>query len=75
MFGNINLYNQTVLLKLIYGFWIGMSFMDKQKFFDFSKTPFRYVFSIAMSVFLRDFWEKVLVSQGCVQSEVTVQTL
>ena len=32
MFGNINLYNQTVLLKLIYGFWIGMSFMDKSKF-------------------------------------------
>ena len=29
MFGNINLYNQTVLLKLIYSFWIGMSFMDK----------------------------------------------
>ena len=29
MFGNINLYNQTVLFKLIYGFWIGMSFMDK----------------------------------------------
>ena len=28
-FGNINLYKQTVLLKLIYGFWIGMSFMDK----------------------------------------------
>ena len=31
-FGNINLYKQTVLLKLIYGFWIGMSFMDKYKF-------------------------------------------
>ena len=28
-FGNINLYNQTILLKLIYGFWIGMFFMDK----------------------------------------------
>ena len=67
--------------KLKFFIKINLWFLDWNVFhgqieiFDFSKTPFRYVFSIAMSVFLRDFWEKVLVSQGCVQSEVTVQTL
>ena len=29
MFGNINLYQQTVLLKLIYDFRIEISFMEK----------------------------------------------
>ena len=37
-FGNINLYQQTVLLKII----------DEIEIFDFKKTPFRYVFSIAI---------------------------
>ena len=32
-FGNINLYQQTVLLKIIYGFRIEISFIEKQKFF------------------------------------------
>ena len=31
-FGNINLYQQTVLLKIIYDFRIEISFMEKQKF-------------------------------------------
>ena len=31
-FGNINLYQQTVLLKKIYVFRIGISFMEKKKF-------------------------------------------
>ena len=35
-FGNINFYQQTVLLKMIYDFRIEISFMEKQKFL-FSK--------------------------------------
>ena len=35
-FGNINLYQQTVLLKIIYDFRIETSFMEKQ-IFDFKK--------------------------------------
>ena len=31
-FGNINFYQQTVLLKMIYDFRIEISFMEKQKF-------------------------------------------
>ena len=31
-FGNINLYQQTVLLKMIYDFRIKMSFIEKYKF-------------------------------------------
>ena len=31
-FGNINLYQQTVLLKIIYDFRIEISFMEKYKF-------------------------------------------
>ena len=31
-FGNINLYHQTVLLKIIYEFRIEISFMEKWKF-------------------------------------------
>ena len=53
-FGNINLYQQTVLLKIIYDFRIETSFMEKKEMFDFKKTPFRYVFSIAINVFFLD---------------------
>ena len=50
-FGNINLYQQTVLLKIVYG--LGLKFLYGQiEIFDFKKTPFRYVFSIAINVFL-----------------------
>ena len=51
-FGNINLYQQTVLLKIIYDFRIEIFFYGKIEIFDFKKTPFRYVFSIATNVFL-----------------------
>ena len=44
-FGNMNLYHQTVLLKIIYGI---ISFMKKQKLLISKKTPFKYVFSIAI---------------------------
>ena len=47
-FGNINFYQQTVLLKIIYGFRIEISFMEKQKFLYSKKIPFRYVYSIAI---------------------------
>ena len=50
-FGNINLYQQTVLLKIVYD--LGLKFLYGQiEIFDFKKTPFRYVFSIAINVFL-----------------------
>ena len=50
-FGNINLNQQTVLLKRIYDFRIEI-FYEKIEIFDFRKTPFGYVFSIAINVFL-----------------------
>ena len=53
--GNINLHQQKVLLKTIYAFRIEISFIyGKIEIFDFKKTPFRYVFSIARNIFLRD---------------------
>ena len=46
------------------------------KIFDFKKTPFRYVFSIAIMQSCETVvWVKVLVSKGWLQSELTVQTL
>ena len=36
-FGNINLYQQTVLLKKFYVFRIGISFMEKNKFLILQK--------------------------------------
>ena len=74
-FGNINLYQQTVLLKIIYDFRIEISFMEKQKFLISKKTPFRYVFSIAIMYSCETVWVKVLVSKGWLQSEITIQTL
>ena len=61
--GNINLYQQTVLLKIIYGFRIEISFIEKQIFY-FKKTPFRYVFSIAIMYSCETVLVKVLVSKG-----------
>ena len=49
--GNINLHQQTVLLKRIYDFRIEI-FYEKIEIFDFRKTPFGYIFSIAINVFL-----------------------
>ena len=50
-FRNINLYQQTVLLKIVYD--LGLKFLYGQiEIFDFKKIPFRYVFSIAINVFL-----------------------
>ena len=43
--------------------------------FDFKKSPFRYVFSIAIMYSCETVWVKVLVSKGWLQSEITVQTL
>ena len=55
-FRNINLYQQTVLLKIIYDIWIEISFMDKQKFVISKKLHSdRYVFSITINLFL---WDK-----------------
>ena len=52
-FRNINLYQQTVLLKIIYDIWIEISFMDKQKFVISKKLHSdRYVFSITINLFL-----------------------
>ena len=48
--GNINLHQQTVLLKRIYDFRIEI-FYEKIEIFDFRKTPFGYIFSIAINVF------------------------
>ena len=61
-FRNINLYQQTVLLKMIYDFRIEISFMDKQKFL-ISKS------SIAINVFL---WDKKSVEfSGSDQEKIT----
>ena len=49
-FGNINLHQLTQFLIKMYDFRIEISFMEKQK--NFKKIPFRYVFSIAINVFL-----------------------
>ena len=46
-FGNINLYQQTVLLKII----------DEIEIFDFKKTQFRYVFSIAIMYSCETAWQ------------------
>ena len=54
---------QTVLLKIIYDFRIEISFMEKQ-IFDFKKTPYRYVFSIAIMYYCETVWVKVLLSKG-----------
>ena len=43
--------------------------------FDFKKSPFRYVFSIAIMYSCETVWVKVLVSKGWLLSEITVQTL
>ena len=74
-FENINLYQQTVLLKIIYDFRTEIFFYGKIEIFDFKKTPFRYVFSIAIMYSCETVWVKVLVSKGWLQSEITVQTL
>ena len=77
-FGNINLYQQTVLLKIISDlrfYRIEVFFYGKIEIFDFKKTPFRYVFSIAIMYSCETVWVKVLVSKGWLQSEITVQTL
>ena len=43
---------------------------------DFKKTPFRYVFPIAIIMYSGEtVWVKVLVSKGWLLSEITVQTL
>ena len=58
---------QTVLLKIIYDFWVEISFMEKTfdwKIFDFKKTPHRYAFSIAMYS-CESIWVNVLLSKGC----------
>ena len=70
----IDLYQQTVLLKII---WLldWNFFYGKIEIFDFKKTPFRYVFSIAIMYSCETVWVKVLVSKGWLQSEITVQTL
>ena len=48
--------------------------MEKYKFFDFKKIPFRYVFSIAIMYSSETLWVKVLLSKGWLHSEITVQT-
>ena len=73
-FGNINLYQQTVLLKIIYDFRT-KTFLWKNRNFWSQKTPFRYVFSIAIMYSCETVWVKVLVSKGWLQLEITVQTL
>ena len=45
-FGNIKLYQQTVLLKII----------NEIEIFDFKKAPFRYVFSIAIMYSCETVW-------------------
>ena len=47
----------------------------KKEIFDFQKTPFRYVFSIAIMYSCGTVWIKVLLLKGWLQSEITVQTL
>ena len=74
-FGNINLYQQTVLLKTIYDFIQDLNFFyGRIEVFDFKKTPFRYIFNYNKCILVR-LWVKVLVSKGWVQSEITAQTL
>ena len=53
-FGNINLYQQIVLLKIVYDFrWIEISFMDKWTFLISKKLHSDiYVFSVSTNVFL-----------------------
>ena len=78
--GFYHLYQHTVLLKIIYicDFRVEISFMHKVKAFDFKKASFKYHgFSVAIYVFLRICGErvKVFVSQGWLESEITVHTL
>ena len=54
---------------------LGLKFYGKMEIFDFKKTLFRYVFSIAIMYSCETVWVKVLVSEGWLQSEITVQTL
>ena len=80
-FGNINLsayyqlYQQTVLLKIIYDFRIEISFMEKQKQKKKKKLHSDYVFLTAIIYSCETVWVNVLVSKGWLQSEITVQTL
>ena len=50
-FGNINLYQQTVLLKIIYEFMIEISFIEKYKFL-ISKNSIQICIFNRNSVFL-----------------------
>ena len=59
--GNINLYQQTVLLKIIYDFRIEISFMQKYKFLISKKLHSNMYFQLH------------LVSKGWLQSEITVR--
>ena len=73
-----HLYQHTVLLKIIYirDFRVDISFTHKGKAFDFKKASFKYHgFSVAIYVFLRICGERVKVSQGWLESEITVHTL
>ena len=52
-FRNINLYQQTVLLKIIYDFRIEILFTEKQKFLILKKLHLDiYVISIPINAFL-----------------------
>ena len=51
-------------------------FYGKIEIFDFKKTPFKYVFSVAIIMYsCETVWVNVLVSKGWLWSEITVQTL
>ena len=57
---------------------LGLKFLSWKniiEIFDFKKSPFRYVFSIAIMYSCETVWVKVLVSKGWLLSEITVQTL
>ena len=74
-FGNINLYQQTVLLKIIYDFRIEISFMEKYKFLISKKLHSDMYFQLQQMYSCETVWVKVLVSKKWVQSEIRVQTL
>ena len=72
-FGNMNIYQQTVLLKIIYDFRAQISFMKKYKFL-ISKKPHSDMYLQLHIYSCETVWVKGLVSKGCLQSGIKVQT-